>query len=532
MKLITKLVCLVGAILALNVVVAITSLTSLKKVEREIVHVAEESIPLMHLISLITATQLEQAILLERGIIAGELNEQAQLAALISQFSTLAREVSQQIKRATELCRGVLDKAPSDEVGNAYQSLLSALSAIDVQHTTLNNRGREILGFMQAGRIQEAEAMIHPTEELEDALIKALHALLEQISHFTGKTAIKAEALERQAVRTVSIIMVISILIALVLSLVMARGMLIQLGADPGELSRVADKLARGRLMHITDTATTGIQRAINETIKKLRQVISAIEVAASEVSIASEEVSRGNANLSQRTQEQAATLEEVASSMEEMTATVSQNAGSAQQANQRALIAREQADRGSDAVGRTVDAMAGIHTANKKIADIIGVIDDIAFKTNLLALNAAVEAARAGEQGRGFAVVAGEVRNLAGRSAASAKEIRRLIEDSVVKVEDGGRLAGRSGEALRDIVLSVKAVSDIVAEIAAASEEQSQGIEQVNKAISQIDDMTQQNAALVEQATAAAENMDAQAQELNALVAFFDLGEDGEPIS
>jgi methyl-accepting chemotaxis protein len=256
----------------------------------------------------------------------------------------------------------------------------------------------------------------------------------------------------------------------------------------------------------------------------KMIDVIAGIRAGATEVSVAAEQVSQGNTNLSQRTQEQASALEEVASSMEQMTGTVNQNAENAQQANQLARAAREQAEKGGDVVGQTVTAMNEINGSSKKIEDIIVVIDEIAFQTNLLALNAAVEAARAGEQGRGFAVVASEVRNLAGRSATAAKEIKSLIKDSVNKVEGGTKLVDESGQMLDEIVTSVKKVSDIVAEIAAASQEQSEGIEQVNKAVLQMDDMTQHNASLVEEAAAASEAMGAQAQELAASVDYFKL--------
>jgi methyl-accepting chemotaxis protein len=210
---------------------------------------------------------------------------------------------------------------------------------------------------------------------------------------------------------------------------------------------------------------------------------------------------------------------------MEEMTTTVKQNADNAAQANQLALAARDQAEQGGAVVGKAVDAMSGINESAKKIADIIGVIDEIAFQTNLLALNAAVEAARAGEQGRGFAVVASEVRSLAGRSATAAKEIKTLIEDSVRKVEDGSGLVTQSGRTLGEIVTSVKKVTDIVAEIAAASREQSSGIEQVNRAVVQMDELTQQNAALVEEATAASQSMAGQVRELNEMLGRYDLG-------
>jgi len=265
---------------------------------------------------------------------------------------------------------------------------------------------------------------------------------------------------------------------------------------------------------------------------KNLRVIISGIRDGANEVGTAAQQISEGNSNMSQRIQEQASSLEEVASSMEEMISTVNQNAENAQQANQLASSARSQADEGGKVVVQAISAMREINTSSKQIADIIGVIDEIAFQTNLLALNAAVEAARAGEQGRGFAVVANEVRNLAGRSATAAKEIKTLIKDSVEKVEDGTRLVDESGTALEEIVNSAKKVSDIVAEIAAASQEQSDGIGQVNTALLQMDEMTQQNASLVEEAAAGSEMMGAQAEELNALVEFFKLDNNDRDIT
>jgi methyl-accepting chemotaxis protein len=260
--------------------------------------------------------------------------------------------------------------------------------------------------------------------------------------------------------------------------------------------------------------------------------LVQQIKMSAAEVKTGAEEISRGNLNLSQRTEHQASSLEETASSMEQMTATVRQTADNAGQANQLALAARKQAEKGGNVVGAAVKSMAGINGASKKIADIIGVIDEIAFQTNLLALNAAVEAARAGEQGRGFAVVATEVRNLAGRSATAAKEIKALIRDSVTRVEEGSKLVDESGKMLEEIQAAVKKVTDIVAEIASASREQSAGIDQVNKAVMNMDQTTQQNAALVEQAAAASQAIVEQAQALNQMISDYNVGEAREPAS
>ncbi len=264
----------------------------------------------------------------------------------------------------------------------------------------------------------------------------------------------------------------------------------------------------------------------INVLIDNMMSLVQQIKASAAEVKTGAEEISKGNLNLSQRTEHQASSLEETASSMEQMTSTVRETADNAGQANQLAIAARKQAEKGGTVVGAAVASMGGINAASKKIADIIGVIDEIAFQTNLLALNAAVEAARAGEQGRGFAVVATEVRNLAGRSATAAKEIKALIRDSVARVEEGTRLVDESGRTLEEIQNAVKKVTDIVAEIASASREQSTGIEQVNKAVMQMDQSTQQNAALVEQAAAASQAIVEQAHALNEMISGYRVNE------
>jgi len=261
-----------------------------------------------------------------------------------------------------------------------------------------------------------------------------------------------------------------------------------------------------------------------NRFVEQIHEVISGAQGTMNHVHQAATEIAQGSADLSQRTEEQAAALEETASSMEELTSTVKQSADNAGQANQLAGAARIEAEQGGQVVDQAIAAMRAINQSSRKIADIISVIDEIAFQTNLLALNAAVEAARAGEQGRGFAVVASEVRKLAQRSADAAKEIKALITDSVIKVEDGSQLVERSGQTLQDIVGAVKKVSDIVAEIAAAAREQASGIEQVNKAILQMDQATQQNAALVEETASASQAMGDQATELQKLMGFFKL--------
>jgi methyl-accepting chemotaxis protein len=291
----------------------------------------------------------------------------------------------------------------------------------------------------------------------------------------------------------------------------------------------VARKVASGELdaqvvVEGKDEVSELLQ-ALKDMTESLLKIVSEVRMSTETITVASDEIASGNADLSSRTESQASSLEETASSMEELTTTVKQNADNARQANQLVVSASDFATKGGDVVGHVVNTMGSIKESSRKIVDIIGVIDGIAFQTNILALNAAVEAARAGEQGRGFAVVAAEVRNLAQRSANAAKEIKSLISDSVEKVDAGGKLVDEAGKTMEEIVTSVKHVADIMGEITAASQEQSSGIEEVNRAIAQMDEMTQQNAALVEEAAAAAESMQEQAAALAQAVAVFKLG-------
>jgi len=298
------------------------------------------------------------------------------------------------------------------------------------------------------------------------------------------------------------------------------------------DIARVLEALAKGDLTEKLTKDYKGtfgqLKNDTNTVVDKLTEIVGSIKESTESVNVASKEIASGNTDLSSRTEQQASSLEKTASSMEELTGTVKQNAENAKQANQLAASASSIAVKGGSVVSEVVTTMSSINKSSKKIVDIISVIDGIAFQTNILALNAAVEAARAGEQGRGFAVVATEVRTLAQRSAAAAKEIKELIGDSVEKVGAGTKLVDEAGQTMQEIVTSVKRVSDIMAEITAASQEQSVGIEQVNTAIAQMDEVTQQNSALVEEAAAAAESLEEQAENLAASVAIFKLSQEG----
>jgi methyl-accepting chemotaxis protein len=359
------------------------------------------------------------------------------------------------------------------------------------------------------------------------ALLKDFNELV-QLEKKLSQDAYEGAALAaRQAVGVLLALLLVAVGLSIGASLYMS-------GVIVRPLKRAiaaADQIASGDLsadVQTSGTDETGqLLKALGEMTLNLRALVGEVANGAHTVSDTSAQIAQGNLDLSQRTEEQASTLEETASSMEELTSTVTQNAYSAKQASQLAMGASEVARKGGQVVGQVVSTMTGISESSRKIADIIGVIDGIAFQTNILALNAAVEAARAGEQGRGFAVVAAEVRSLAQRSAAAAKEIKTLIGDSVSKVDAGTKLVDAAGKTMEEIVTSVTKVSELIAEIAAASQEQSSGIEQVHTAITQMDQVVQQNASLVEEATAATESMKEQAGSLLQMVARFKLGAD-----
>ncbi len=363
--------------------------------------------------------------------------------------------------------------------------------------------------------------------EFEQAF-KALEVSMEETSALIEAATDRSIEHSETAATVARSAMIAGVLIALVVLALLAAWFVRAITHPLNEAVSLAESVAGGNLDNHIEVRSSDeighLMQALKSMNASLAEVVAQVRTGTDTIATASQQIAAGNIDLSSRTEEQASSLEETASSMEELTSTVKQNAENARQANQLVGATADVAVKGGRVVGEVVDTMASIKNSSRKIADIIGVIDGIAFQTNILALNAAVEAARAGEQGRGFAVVASEVRNLAQRSAMAAKEIKALIEDSVDKVEAGGRLVDEAGKTMDEIVGSVKRVTDIMGEIAAASAEQSSGIEQVNQAITQMDDVTQQNAALVEEAAAAAESLQAQAGKLADAVSFFRL--------
>lgn len=429
------------------------------------------------------------------------------------------------------------------EVGEGIESL-RAIAADDAERAAIDEFGAirdglrsafaEVIESLRESDFERAAAI----EQMK--VMPAFAPVQAKMRELTGATMASAQAAvaARKSEQRVAVAMIVAVILASALLAIVFDTMFIR--SLTGRLERavqVAERISHGQIGAIVHAGAADelgrLLTALGEMDAKLAGIVADVRGSSESVSTAAREIAAGNDDLSQRTQQQASALEETASTMEEMTSTVRQNAENASKANQLAQGAREQAERGGEVVAKAVAAMSAISESSRQIADIIGVIDEIAFQTNLLALNAAVEAARAGEQGRGFAVVATEVRNLAQRSAGAAKEIKTLIGGSVDRVEAGTRLVDQSGQTLAGIVEAVKRVTDIVGEIAAASSEQSIGIDQVNRAVMSMDDVTQQNAALVEEAAAASRAMQDQAETLATQIGFFRIdGRSGAPVT
>jgi len=410
-----------------------------------------------------------------------------------------------------------LDTAAIDDTKKALAELqskyLEALKQYDIANKDSANTVDGLVRGMDRG----------PTKKIDDIVV----SVLEQSKTMREKTMADAAASHR----TASMLLLATVLLAIALGGVSTYWIVGSITKPLGEAVKVAQTVAAGDLT--SDIAVSGkdetgqLMSALKNMNDSLARIVAEVRVGTEAIATASNQIASGNLDLSSRTEEQASSLAETASSMEELTGTVKQNADNARQANALAMSASDVASKGGSVVSEVVHTMGSINESSRKIVDIISVIDGIAFQTNILALNAAVEAARAGEQGRGFAVVAAEVRNLAQRSAAAAKEIKALIGDSVDKVGAGSRLVDQAGATMDEVVASVRRVTDIIGEITAASDEQTSGIQQVNTAIAQMDDATQRNASLVEEAAAAAESLQGQADRLSNLVSIFKVKSD-----
>lgn len=377
----------------------------------------------------------------------------------------------------------------------------------------------QAMAFNSEGAAKVISSRIDPLSQQAAIEMDKLVALQQAAANKVLSGSVDAD---RKLVVLLFTLGAVALAVGVLLAWVITRSIVVPLNQAVGVAGRVATGDLTSRIEENSQDEIGKLLNALRQMNDSLAKIVSNVRAGTESIGVASREIAAGNADLSSRTDTQASSLEKTASSMEELTSTVKQNAENARQANQLVVSASDVAVRGGKVVGKVVETMSSIKASSRKVVDIISVIDDIAFQTNILALNAAVEAARAGEQGRGFAVVASEVRNLAQRSAGAAKEIKGLISDSVEKVDAGSKLVDEAGKTMDEIVISVKHVADIMNEISAASQEQSSGIQEVNQAIIQMDEMTQRNAALVEEAAATAESLQSQAAALAQAVAVF----------
>ena len=385
-----------------------------------------------------------------------------------------------------------------------------------------------IVELAMAGKRDEAiQRMNADCRPLLAAMLNATNQYIENASSSAEATVQEAAARYASARNILMAICAASLAAATILAVGITRSLTRALGAEPADLGRTAERVAAGDLNPVAGAAHApkgSVLASLADMQTSLARVVGQVRAASDSIATGSAQIATGNADLSQRTEEQASNLQQTAASMEQLNSTVKNNADTARQATQMATSASAVARKGGEVVGQVVTTMDDISAASKRIADIIGVIDGIAFQTNILALNAAVEAARAGEQGRGFAVVASEVRSLAQRSAEAAREIKSLIGDSVAKVENGAHLVADAGATMTDVVNQVQRVADLIGEISSSALEQTSGIGQVNDAVTQLDQVTQQNAALVEESAAAADSLQQQAARLAEMVQVFKL--------
>jgi methyl-accepting chemotaxis protein len=503
-----------SVMLAIIVVLALLSLSKMATIQDKLDRIVSHDN-----VKVSTIMEMRQSVMnaIMNGRNIALMNDPAEIEAENKRLAANRAVYADTFKRLEVLAATPAEKAALDKI------TASRAAAVDVvtKMTTLVKAG---------DREGSNHVLLNELQPLQAKTIEAMDAMVAHEESLVGDAAKEAAAAHQAARLQTGLITLAALAIGALLAWTITRGLLRQLGGEPLYAAAIAEQIAQGALnVPITtrDGDTSSLLFALRTMRDNLATLVGQVRVATDSIAQAFAEVAGGSADLSSRTEAQAGTLEETASSMEELTSTVKHNADNAAQANTLARTASSVAERGGSVVAEVVGTMGAINDSSKKIVHIIGVIDGIAFQTNILALNAAVEAARAGEQGRGFAVVASEVRNLAQRSAAAAKEIKGLIADSVNKVDAGSKLVDEAGSTMHEIVDSIRQVASLMGGITVASQEQTRGIEQVNVALIEMDGVTQQNAALVEEAAAAAQAMQQQAASLAQLVSVFRVGEE-----
>ena len=464
-----------------------------------------------------------------QAALANDMSEQAYVVSRMVRTMLLMDNITDR-KQNVERIAKARDayNAASKELEGTLRSEGSKAIFAKIQDTLTKNRAAnsKVLEASLAGRDKEAiRIMFDEARPLDQALQDHLNEATDYFAKSIAKRHEQATASHKEAVGFTLGFAALALVAGIVLAVLITRSITHPLRAVGAVIETVAQGDLTQRVEIDSKDELGDLGRILNSTNEGLREMVLQIQESAMAISTASGEISMGNTDLSRRTEEQAASLEETASSMEQITSNVNQTADNAKSANLESNKARQVAQDGGTAVTQVIAAMEAINQSSAKINEIIGVVDEIAFQTNLLALNAAVEAARAGEQGRGFAVVAAEVRNLAKRSADAAKEIKGLIRESVAKSTDGNKVAAHAGDTIAEVVANVQRVTSLVSEIAGATQEQSTGLNEINKAVVSMDEVTQQNAALVEESAAAAESLDAQAHALSEAVARFKTG-------
>jgi len=444
-------------------------------------------------------------------------NDPAQLEKYTAQFKKSGESTNAELKRVNVILGKLQLSTPLvDEALKAHEDLGKNYLGALAKYDSANGDSYKIVDGLVKGMDRP------PTKKIDEIV----EFITKQSEALTARMNAERVASERKTTYQLFGILLVTVIVGALIMVWLVRSITQPLN-EAVDIARVVASGDLSTQINVSGTDEIGVLlKSLKEMHDNLADVVGKVRAGTDAIALASAEIAQGNNDLSARTEEQASSLEETAASMEELTTTVKRNNDNANEASSLAGDASGVAVRGGDAVAQVINTMGSINESSRKIVDIIGVIDGIAFQTNILALNAAVEAARAGEQGRGFAVVASEVRNLAQRSAAAAKEIKELIGDSVDKVETGSRLVGQAGTTMDEVVSSVKRVTSIISEIAVASSEQNEGIDQINQAIIQMDAVTQQNAALVEQAAAAAEAMQQQAVSLAEAVSVFKINE------